>query len=56
MAQPLKELVREKKLEREVAKAESQAHGLENFNNAKEPPSLRFAFTFAFVVGDEKLT
>jgi hypothetical protein len=50
MAQPLKELMTEKKLEREAANPESQAHGLENFNNAKEPPSLRFAFTFAFVV------
>ena len=52
----MKALLTEKRLEREVAKVESQADGLENFNNPKEPPSLRFAFTFAFVVVDEKLT
>jgi hypothetical protein len=42
MAQPLKALVTGKKLEGDVAKTEGQAHGLENSNNAKESPSLRF--------------
>jgi hypothetical protein len=39
-----------------MAEKEAAAKASEISKNEKEPPSLRFAFTFGFVVRDEKLT